>query len=338
MADGRGIGFAAGRVLCHNAGMNISAGKFWGAGWAAVAAAFAVVAGAAAESKNGFDLSAATIPAAEIFAGGPPKDGIPSIDAPVFDAAANADFMRGDDLVLGVFLENEARAYPVKILNWHEIVNDEINGFPFAVTFCPLCGSGVVFDARLDGKVLRFGVSGLLYNSDVLLYDRQTNSLWSQLLRRGVSGEYAEAPLSALPVQHTTWRDWRRQYPQTKILTPNTGAARDYETDPYAGYDKSEDVYFPVSPRADGEFHPKEWVLGARANGAAKAYPFSELQKNGEAIVQDSIGGREVAIHWNAEEQAARAVWADGGGDSVRAFWFAWHAFEPDAAVFRAAR
>lgn len=298
----------------------------------------ALCAVSAADAKNGFDLTGATIPADEILRGGPPRDGIPSIDSPKFAAATDADFMRDKDLILGVAQDGIARAYPIKILNWHEIVNDEIGGAPVAITFCPLCGSGVVFRARApDGRRLQFGVSGLLYNSDVLLYDRETESLWSQLLRRGVSGEYADAQLQTLPAEHTTWRDWRRRHPQTEVLTTDTGAIRDYDSDPYTGYDKSEATYFPASPAAPREFHPKEWVLGIVSGDAAKAYPFSQLEKYGAAELKDAVGGREITIHWNAEDRAARAEWTDGeDGEFVRAFWFAWFAFHPQTEVFRA--
>lgn len=294
---------------------------------------------AAAQSINGFDLSATSIPAEEIFHGGPPRDGIPSIDRPGFVAAADADFIGDEEQVLGLSWNGVARAYPIKILNWHEIVNDEFNGAPVAVTFCPLCGSGVAFDAEAGGQRLQFGVSGLLYNSDVLLYDRQTHSLWSQLLRRGVSGEYDGVRLQTLPVQHTTWRDWREQHPDTQMLSPDSaGAVRDYDVDPYAGYDKSEAVFFPVRPEAPQDtLHPKEWVLGVLAGDDAKAYPFSELAKRGEAVLQDQVGGQEVQIHWNMDAYSARAEWQEGeNGEAVRAFWFAWFAFHPDGEIFRA--
>ena len=299
----------------------------------------AAAAAATAYAKNGFDLSAATIPTDEILRGGPPRDGIPSIDRPQFASAKNANFMRDDDLVLGVAIGNSARAYPIKILNWHEIVNDELEGAPLAVTFCPLCGSGVVFRAEDEnGRRLQFGVSGLLYNSDVLLYDRETESLWSQLLRRGISGEYADAVLRTLPAYHTTWRDWRNLHPQTEVLTTDTGAFRDYDVDPYKGYYESAATYFPATPEAPRKFHPKEIVLGIVAGDAAKAYPFSELEQNEKSKVRDVVNGREIIIHWNAEAQAARAEWPDKKqeGESVRAFWFAWFAFHPQTEIFQA--
>ena len=290
---------------------------------------------AAAFAKNGFDLSDTQIPADEIFHGGPPRDGIPAINNPVFAAAKNAAFMREDDLILGIAIDEIARAYPIKILNWHEIVNDEINGAAVAITFCPLCGSGVVFAAEIRERRLQFGVSGLLYKSDVLLYDRETDSLWSQLLRKGISGEYAGQKLQTIPVQHTTWREWRKLHPQTEVLTTDTGARRDYDENPYAGYDKSAAIYFPV-PDAPNELHPKEWILGLSRGEAAKAYPFSEIAKTGETQLRDTIGGAEVVIHWNAAAQSAHAEWQNDKGESVRAFWFAWYAFHPQTEIFRA--
>ena len=290
-----------------------------------------------AQARNGFDLSEATIPTTKILPGGPPKDGIPSIDSPVFIAADKADFLTEDDLVMGVYLHNTARAYPIKILNWHEIVNDQINDSNFVVTFCPLCGSGVVFDAIVGSETLDFGVSGLLYNSDVLLYDRQTNSLWSQLLRQGVSGTYAHINLSVIPVQHTTWRHWQEQYPQTAVLSTDTGTERDYNSNPYEGYDTSEDIYFPVEATVSADFHPKEWVLGITANGKTKAYPFSQLAKNNQPQVRDNIGGQALTIHWNSEENSARAEWQEeDGGTATRLFWFAWFAFHPDSEIYKA--
>lgn len=292
---------------------------------------------AAATEKNGFDLSSATIPPQRILRGGPPRDGIPAIDNPIFIDAAAADFLADDDWVLGITVGGIARAYPIKILNWHEVVNDRLQGKPLAVTFCPLCGSGVVFDATVNGRPLTFGVSGLLYNSDVLLYDRQTDSLWSQLLRRSVSGTHAGIKLATLPVQHTTWKNWRLQYPATQVLSTETGEARDYAIDPYAGYEKSPATIFPVQPQAPlDSFHPKEWVLGVHAGDKSVAYPFSQLRKNGRAQFADSVGGKPVVIHWNETAQAARAEWPEGGGEAVRAFWFAWFAFNPQTRVFRA--
>lgn len=305
---------------------------------------FAVVQGAAADDdggrKNGFDLSGAVIPVEEILHGGPQRDGIPSIDVPQFVTGEMADeFLHEKDLILGVVVGDEARAYPIKILNWHEIVNDRIGDVAMAITYCPLCGSGVVFAAEIDGAVLQFGVSGLLYNSDVLLYDRQSESLWSQLLRRGISGDYAGTALQTLPSQHTTWQAWQKMHPQSAVLSPQTGFVRDYDTDPYAGYAESARIYFPTKSRGEAktalaDFHAKEWVLGVVVGDAVKSYPFSQLHQQGLANFDDVVGGQTLTIEWDAEAESATAMSSAGDISVVRAFWFAWHAFYPQGDVF----
>ena len=289
---------------------------------------------AAAPHKNGFDLEGASLPVDEILHGGPPRDGIPAIDHPRFLPADEADFLDPEDPVLGVWHGGEARAYPVKILDWHEIVNDRIGGTPIAVTYCPLCGSGVVFRAEVAGEALSFGVSGLLYNSDVLLYDRQTDSLWSQLLHRAVTGPHNRRSLTPLPVRHTTWAAWRKRHPDTGVLSDDTGHARDYRRSPYAGYAEARALYFPVSGMSP-RYHPKEPVLGVEVDGQFKAYPFSELAKQGRPGFSDTLGGRTLTLEWDAEAYSA-AIAPQSGVSSTRLFWFAWYAFHPDTAVFTA--
>jgi hypothetical protein len=154
---------------------------------------------------NGFDVSGALIPVGAIERGGPPRDGIPAIDRPQFVSAARAG-LRADDRILGLAFNGVTRAYPVRILNWHEVVNDRFGEVPVAITYCPLCGTGVAFDARLGERVLDFGVSGLLYNSDVLLYDRGTQSLWSQSMQLAVTGPLKGTRLQALSLEHTSWQ------------------------------------------------------------------------------------------------------------------------------------
>jgi len=290
----------------------------------------------AAREMNGFDLTESLIPAEEIRFGGPEKDGIPAIDKPDFLSAGFAAFLRNDDEVLGLVRGETARAYPIRILNWHEVVNDRIDGAPVVVTFCPLCGTGVAFDARVGGRELNFGVSGLLYNSDVLLYDRQTNSLWSQLLAQAVSGPLKGSRLTMLPLTQTRWADWRGMHPATRVLSTNTGTVRPYMRNPYAGYEQSQDLMFPVAFRAAG-FHPKERVLGIMLGGEAKAYPFVELGKTG-GTVADRISGVPLTIRF--DKAARRATAHDDQGRQLPAvvgYWFAWYAFNPSSAVFRAA-
>ena len=184
--------------------------------------------GVNAESKNGFDLSDSLIPAEKIKHGGPPKDGIPAIDNPKFIRADEVDFIKPKDRVIGVFRDGVAKAYPIRILNWHEVVNDTIGKHPIVVTYCPLCGTGMVFSTKTADGRMRFGVSGLLYNSDVLLYDRPTHSLWSQILGKAIAGPLKGLSIDMLPAAHTTWRDWKRRYPETLVLTTDTGFKRNY--------------------------------------------------------------------------------------------------------------
>ncbi len=298
-----------------------------------VAYRYAVSAG----PDNGFDLSASILPREQILHGGPPRDGIPALSDPKFIKPAKASFLDPADRVIGIRIGDEARAYPIRILNWHEIVNDEIDGRRFAITYCPLCGTGVAFDANIDGQATDFGVSGLLYNSDVLLYDRATESLWSQIMGMAISGERVGMKLVALPISHTTWRDWLEQHPATLVLSDDTGHFRDYGRDPYAGYEKSRHTYFAVNNEAPDNYHPKEVVVGLDVDGVYKAYPFIELDKQGKARFSDSVNGRRFEIDWDSANRSVTIT--DGDGNEVAAiqgYWFAWFAFHPDTEVFKA--
>ncbi len=290
------------------------------------------------ETRNGFDLQHSLVPIEAIHSGGPPRDGIPALDDPDLVPAAKADFLVAKDRVLGVAARGEARAYPIKILNWHEIVNDELAGQPIVVTYCPLCGTGIVFDAHVAGRTLEFGVSGLLYNSDVLLYDRQTESLWSQIAKEAIGGPLRGVPLAALPATHTTWRAWREAHPETLVLSTATGHARDYSRDPYGDYSETSELYFPVSAHSD-RFHAKEWVLGIEIDGRFKAYPFSELAKSGRRAIRDQFNGHSLLIRFDPINRSATAHDAAGRQlPAVPGFWFAWYGFHPKTEVFTAER
>jgi hypothetical protein len=301
--------------------------------------AVAVVSGAyvaLAQPNNGFDLTNSLIDPTEIVAGGPAKDGIPALDNPRFVSADKAGFMQPQDRILGIELNGVSKAYPIGILNWHEIVNDSINGEHFAVTYCPLCGTGVAFSARVDDKNLDFGVSGLLYNSDVLLYDRQSDSLWSQIKSQAISGKMRGKKLSRLPLTHTNWSDWLQQHPKTQVLSQNTGYARDYSRNPYAGYEQSRALYFEVSHRAPAYYHPKERVLGLQVGDAFKAYPFSEIDKAGKARINDLFAGERFTIHWDRDNQRAEIYDAAGKPvPAIEGFWFAWFTFHPETEIYR---
>ena len=283
---------------------------------------------------NGFDIQQPLVPVSEIHLGGPPRDGIPAIDKPIFIRAAEAT-IEADDAVLGIEFNGVAKAYPIAILNWHEIVNDQVADKGLLVSFCPLCGTGVAFSPEVNGARLEFGVSGLLYNSDVLLYDRKTESLWSQLLNQAISGPMKGERLQMLPLKHTTWSSWQKEHPETLLLSRNTGYRKDYERDPYAGYETQQGLYFPVSKR-DPRYHPKERVLGLELNGMFKAYPMDELTKGGAEQV-DHFQGEKVSIRFDAASQSASAHDSEGRLlPAVTAFWFAWYAFHPQTAVYTA--
>jgi len=212
-------------------------------------AAASARAGKAPESFNGFDLSAASVPVQAIER--------QALQTRIACWGWPWVRMRG----------------PIRsaILNWHEVVNDRFGDRAVVVTFCPLCGTGMAFDAQVGARSLGFGVSGLLYNSDVLLYDRATLSLWSQIMQTAVSGPLKGTRLQSLPLAHTSWADWRRRYPATQVLSTETGFERDYARDPYAGYGQVPRLIFDVQHR-DDRFPLKEWVLGVRVADVHKAY------------------------------------------------------------------
>ena len=296
---------------------------------------FTVCANAQGQEKNGFSLVDALIPTDEIHSGGPPRDGIPAIDRPHFVVASDAVYLKASDRVLGITRNGVSKAYPVAILNWHEIVNDRLAREPVVVTYCPLCGTGIAYLATTDDQVLDFGVSGLLYNSDMLLYDRQTQSLWSQIRRQAVTGSMQGTKLQPIPVMHTQWADWKQRYPTTLVLSTETGYRRDYTKSPYQGYEKTGDLFFPVRAQ-DDRYHTKESVLGIEIAGQFKAYPFVELEKS-DGDVHDTLNGQTIVVKYDKHYHTAVAT--DGQGNElagVIAFWFAWFAFHPDTAVYRA--
>ncbi len=286
---------------------------------------------------NGFDVSGASGDMRPIEKGGPPKDGIPAIDQPRFVSAAAAQLADGDR-VLGIALGGVARAYPVRILNWHEVVNDRIAQRAVVVTYCPLCGTGMAFAPPARTGAAGFGVSGLLYNSDVLLYDRATLSLWSQILSEAITGPLKGTVLAPVPLTHTSWADWRARHPATQVLSTETGFERDYAHDPYAGYDRVPQLMFDVQHR-DDRFPLKEWVLGLRLGGVAKAYPFSVLDRvvGRSGVLQDSVGQQRVRIRFDRSHRTAEARDTQGRLlPGTLAYWFAWVAFHPRTEVLRA--
>ena len=288
----------------------------------------------AQENRNGFDYSDALVPPKEILWGGVPRDGIPAIHNPTFIEAAEADFLSDTDRVLGLVRNGVTKAYPIRIMDRHEIVNDQFGDERIVVSYCPLCFSGMAFKAMIGGEALSFGVSGLLYNSDVLLYDYKTDSLWSQIMSKAISGPMQGTGIEAVPVAHTTWRDWKARHPDTQVLIVNMVLSLRYSSDPYARYQSSDRLMFPVA-RKNGAYKNKEHVVGLTIDGAHKAYPFRELRATGKSMIKDVVAGKIVTIEWHESENYARVLDADGNElPSVIVYWFAWYAFHPSTTVF----
>ncbi len=285
---------------------------------------------ASGKTLNGFDLSPAAIPVREIQRGGPPRDGIPALVRPRVEASDLTSWP-ANTRVVGVEMAGESRAYPVAILDWHELVNDRLGSEPILVSYCPLCGTALVFEGRVDGDSRTFGVSGLLYKSDVLMYDRETESLWSQIQARAVTGPALGQPLRLLRSTLTTWGEWRREHPESTILSPQTGYARDYGRTPYDGYADSARLYFPV--KLDGRYHPKTPTVGLRlASGEARGYPAQEVVKAGGRL-EDEFQGRAIVVEYRRETRSFR-VEAPPDVEVIEGYWFAWAAFHPDTEVW----
>ena len=185
------------------------------------------------------DFSKSSVDFDEILSGGPPKDGIPSIDNPQFVAVSEVKNLGPQEPVIGLVINGDARAYPLRVLTWHEICNDVVGGVPVAVTYCPLCNSAIVFDRRVEGVATEFGVSGKLRNSDMIMYDRNTESWWQQFLGVGIVGEQTGTELRMIPSRLESWERFAARHPDGKVLTPNNPRMRSYGQNPYVGYDSS---------------------------------------------------------------------------------------------------
>ncbi len=259
------------------------------------------------------------------------KDGIPSLTDPPTVSVKQADFMDGGDRVVGVRIGEAARAYPVKILNYHEIINDTLAGKPIAVVYCPLCDSASVVDRTIGGETLSFGVSGLLYNSNVVMYDRTHEALWSQVGLKALSGPYAGKSLDHRRFVVTTYRQWNRSHPDGSVVSTGTGRRNSYERDPYGDYEESDRLMFGVE-HDDERLPKKERVVGVRLGSTTRAYPIAALKKAPKGRVVDSVDGERVVLE--AREEGAKVVEAPSDAEVVHTFWFAWAAFHPDTELY----
>lgn len=254
----------------------------------------------------------------EITWGGVRKDGIPSLDNPELVApdADEAAYLVDDDLVFGVSINGDKRAYPLRIMGWHEMFNDVIGGVPLAMAYCTLCGSGILFETEVEGfeKPLVFGSSGFLYRSNKLMFDRTTHSLWNQFTGKPVSGELVDSgiELKQRPIAIAPWGEWKRQNPDTKVITLDTGHSRDYGSGVvYRDYFASPDLMFPTNTD-ESRLRQKDYVFGIRTFGASKAWSLRSFE--GGKVVNDQIAETPLVLVGNAEGRTVRAY--ESGGRS----------------------
>jgi len=281
----------------------------------------------------GFDGSTTKSVALEdLHQGCPARDCIPSIDAPKYVSAAEAAHVENEDMVVAISLHGDKRAWPARILDRHEIVNDTIGGVPLAITWCPLCGSAVGIEREVDGEVTEFGVSGVLYNSDLVFYDRASNTLWDQVEAKGIVGPRTGQQLTMVPVTMTTWSRWRNAHPDTLVLSADTGFEIDYSRDPYARYRGETGLMFPVSAE-DDRIHPKSVVHGFDVGGMQIAYTQASLEKSGSHVSELS----ELELTATRHDDGSVTLEDQHGENYVgtRLFWFAWYTFHPDTELMQ---
>jgi hypothetical protein len=270
----------------------------------------------------------------DILSGGPAKDGIPSIDNPKYISVEEAnEWIEDAELGMGITYKGEKRFYPFQILVWHEIVNDTIAGDPILITYCPLCGSGIAFNRKINGEAVEFGTSGKLYNSNLVMYDRKTETYWQQIEGKAIVGELVGNKLVLVPIDTITYGAWKRKNPETKVLSRETGKSRQYGRDPYGNYYTNESLYFPVG-NEDNRLHAKAVVFGVEVNGEYAAYPESELKKGG--TIEDTLGG--IPIRLDRDDIGIITIRKTNSNEQIayeRDFWFAWFAFHPETKLFQ---
>ena len=253
---------------------------------------------AASEFKT--DFSKHSVSYSEILSGGPPKDGIPALKDPQFVSVSEADaWLKPKEPVILVEVQGEAKAYPIQILIWHEIANDTVGGEPLVVTFCPLCNTAIAFKRTVNGKVLDFGTTGRLRYSNLIMYDRQTETWWQQATGEAIAGELTGTQLEFFPATILSWQDFKTSFPEGKVLSRETGYLRDYGENPYVGYDDVNNPPFLYEgPPTPDQLPPVARVLTIDLNGEAVAYPYETLDKLG--VVNDTVGGEEIVVIWQA--------------------------------------
>jgi hypothetical protein len=252
----------------------------------------------------------------QILSGGPPPDGIPAIDEPKFTKASEIDGLGDDEALLMVSIDADTRGYPFRILTWHEIVNDTVGDVPVAVTYCPLCNSGIAFDRRVDGKVLDFGTSGRLHASNLVMYDRQTESLWPQFTGQAAVGVMTGAQLEFIPASPIGWSDFREAHPDAWVLSSDTGYTRDYGRNPYVGYDTdpNRDPLFGA-PAADDRLPPMERIIALQGEGETAAVRRSAVENAG--TLATDLGEQRLVLFFAPGQASALESGAVAGGRDI---------------------
>ena len=265
------------------------------------------------------DFSRHEVPLGEIIGGGPGKDGIPAIDQPKFRPVDVVDWLIDREPVIAFGIGDDWRAYPIQILIWHEIVNDVVADMPVAITFCPLCHTAIAFDRTLDGRVLDFGTTGNLRHSDLVMYDRQTETWWQQATGQAIVGQLAGTQLEFLPSQLISWGQFVEAHPDGVVLSRETGHPRDYDRNPYPGYDSVDSDPFLLEDKTllDGRLSPKVRILGIVINDEAAAYPFPFLADH--PVVNDDVGGEPIVVFWTDGAASGLGGPTVAGGEIVGA-------------------
>ncbi len=289
------------------------------------------------------DFSKTSIDLTEIMSGGPPKDGIPSIDDPSFTAVGEATEMAPREPVIGLVVNGVARAYPLYVLTWHEIVNDSIGGVPVAVTYCPLCNAAIVFDRRVGGEVLEFGTTGKLRRSDLVMYDRTTESWWQQFLGEAIVGELTGTRLEMLPARLESWERFAARHPDGEVLVPSRPGMRSYGNNPYVGYDSSARPFLYRGDYPEG-IEPMAYVVAVGDEAwslellrQAKEIESGDLTLTWEPGKASALDSRLIAEGRDIGNVVVQRQTADGPRDAVYdlTFAFVFHAFRPDGVIHK---
>ena len=263
------------------------------------------------------DFSKHSVPFSEILSGGPPRDGIPPIDSPKFeDVADNPGSLQDNEPVISLEINGEAKAYPLAILMWHEIVNDELGGVPVTVTYCPLCNTAIVFDRRVNGQILDFGTSGKLRNSDLIMWDRQTESWWQQITGEAIIGSMTGTKLKFIPAPLVSWADFRDSFADGQVLSRDTGFQRNYNRAPYGGYDQlNNNRPFLFRGQIDSRLPAMERIVGLSFGDEVVVYPFMLFET--VPVVNDTVGGQDIAIFYAGGTLSAFAGIGPSGNRQV---------------------